>query len=150
MAHFDRCLPVDRQKWSESRPSPHVANDPFQAFAASQQSAIATPATKLAGRHQAAEGDPGERMRYSTMLLALILVAVSGLHMAQASEGGTPTKITINTVIGPPDQLGDQLRREIATALHRRHIAAAGEDEPVDFSLDLYVLAVAWKGHTTV
>jgi hypothetical protein len=89
-------------------------------------------------------------MRYSTALLALILVAVAGVHTAQAGEGGAPTKIAINTVIGPPDRLGDQLRREIATALHRRHIAVAAQDEPADFSLDLYVVAVAGKGHTTV
>jgi hypothetical protein len=88
-------------------------------------------------------------MRFS-IVLALFLVAIASIDTAQAGEGGAPTKVGINTVIGPPDQLADRLLSEFATALQRRHIAVAEDAELADFSLYLYVLAVAGKGYTTV
>jgi hypothetical protein len=60
-------------------------------------------------------------------------------------------KIAVNAVVGPPDRLGNQLLREIAAALRRQHhTVVAGEDEPADFRLDLYILAATGKGQTTV
>ena len=60
-------------------------------------------------------------------------------------------KVTINSIVGPPDALGKQLHEEFASALGRQRVGVtAGKDEPADFHLRPYVLAAKEKNGTKV
>jgi hypothetical protein len=66
------------------------------------------------------------------------------------AEQAPLSKVVINSVVGPPDQLGKQLHQEIATALSVQRVAVAGKDEKADYHLRPYVLAAKEKSGTKV
>jgi hypothetical protein len=60
-------------------------------------------------------------------------------------------KVTINSIVGPPDPLGKQLQQEFGTALEQQRVAVVSKkDERGDFLLRPYILAAKEKKGTKV
>ena len=67
-----------------------------------------------------------------------------------AAEQARIAKVVINSVVGPPDQLGKQLHQEFVSALSAQRVAVAGKDESADYHLRPYILAAKEKAGTKV
>jgi hypothetical protein len=73
------------------------------------------------------------------------------IQAPKAASEPAVAKVTINSIVGPPDALGKQLHEEFASALGRQRVGVtAGKDEPADFHLRPYVLAAKEKNGTKV
>jgi hypothetical protein len=60
-------------------------------------------------------------------------------------------KVSINSIVGPPDALGKQLYQEFASALEQQRVAVARDkDERADYFLRPYILAAKEKRGTKV
>jgi hypothetical protein len=70
----------------------------------------------------------------------------------QAAAGQAPVaKVTINSIVGPPDALGRQLQQQFSSALERQRVSVTpNKDERADYNLRPYILAAKEKGGTKV
>jgi hypothetical protein len=69
---------------------------------------------------------------------------------AAVAQQASIAKVVLNSVVGPPDQLGKQLHQEFASALGVQRVALAGKDERADYHLRPYILAAKEKAGTKV
>ena len=73
------------------------------------------------------------------------------IQTPKAANEPPVAKVTINSIVGPPDALGKQLHEELTSALGRQRVGVtASKDEPADYHLRPYVLAAKEKNGTKV
>jgi len=91
-------------------------------------------------------------MRYSIGLLAAVLAALAGVQIACAQEEAPPpVRVAVNGVIGPPQVLSQELRRELAALIDRQqNVVVAGKGKATGLFLKWYVLAQTEKDGTKV
>lgn len=69
----------------------------------------------------------------------------------QAAAQAPVAKVTINSIVGPPDALGRQLQQQFSTALERQRVGVTqAKDEPANYNLRPYILAAKDKSGTKV
>jgi hypothetical protein len=66
----------------------------------------------------------------------------------KAVEQASVARVVVNSVVGPPDELGKQLRQEFASALGVQRVAVTEKNEGADYHLRPYVVAAKEKSGT--
>jgi hypothetical protein len=75
-------------------------------------------------------------------------VAQDATPAPSAVEQASVARVVINSVVGPPDELGKQLRQEFTSALGVQRVAVSEKNEGADYQLRPYVVAAKEKSGT--
>lgn len=66
----------------------------------------------------------------------------------KAVEQASIARVVVSSVVGPPDELGKQLRQEFASALGVQRVAVSEKNEGADYQLRPYLVAAKEKSGT--